>query len=163
HLAAHRREEVDDELRLAYVALTRAQGHLVLWWAASSGTPSAPLHRLLLEPSPGAVPRQRIEVPSDDEALAAFHARAEGTCAAHAVLERTLDPAVVGGVLAAQAPRLLPAAPVDALAAALAPALATPLGPLADDRPLTAFGPRDRLPELEFELPLAGGDEPRAV
>jgi exodeoxyribonuclease V beta subunit len=81
----------------------------------------------------------------------------------HAVLEQTLDPVAVPGVVAALAPRLLPAAPVDALADALAPTLATPLGPLADDRPLAAFGPADRLPELEFELPLAGGDEPRAV
>ncbi|MBD5785181.1 UvrD-helicase domain-containing protein [Cellulosimicrobium terreum] len=45
-----------------------------------------------------------------------------------------------------------------ALAAALGLALRTPLGPLAGGRTLAEFHPRDRLPELEFELPLAGGD-----
>ena len=43
-------------------------------------------------------------------------------------------------------------------AAALLPALHTPLGPLAGDLSLAEIGPRDRLAELDFELPLAGGD-----
>ncbi|WP_454041737.1 UvrD-helicase domain-containing protein [Cellulosimicrobium sp. Marseille-Q8652] len=45
-----------------------------------------------------------------------------------------------------------------ALAAALGLALRTPLGPLAGGLALADVSPRDRLPELEFELPLAGGD-----
>ena len=49
-----------------------------------------------------------------------------------------------------------------ALAAALLPVLATPLGPLADGLSLRDIGVRDRLTELDFELPLAGGDHPRA-
>jgi exodeoxyribonuclease V beta subunit len=49
----------------------------------------------------------------------------------------------------------------DVLAAALLPALQTPLGPLADNRRLADIAPADRLTELDFELPLAGGDEPR--
>jgi exodeoxyribonuclease V beta subunit len=49
----------------------------------------------------------------------------------------------------------------EALAAALLPVLATPLGPLAGHLTLAELAPRDRLPELEFELPLAGGDDPR--
>lgn len=44
------------------------------------------------------------------------------------------------------------------LAAALTDVFATPLGPLAADRTLADFRPADRLAELEFELPLAGGD-----
>jgi exodeoxyribonuclease V beta subunit len=48
----------------------------------------------------------------------------------------------------------------EALADALQTAMATPLGPLADGLPLSAFGPTDRLCELDFELPLAGGDAP---
>ncbi|HEU4675910.1 MAG TPA: hypothetical protein VFS29_07980, partial [Motilibacteraceae bacterium] len=48
----------------------------------------------------------------------------------------------------------------DVLAAALEPAVRTPLGPLADDRPFASFTSSDVLSELEFELPLAGGDEP---
>jgi len=49
----------------------------------------------------------------------------------------------------------------EALAAALLPVLATPLGRLAGRMTLADVAPRDRLPELEFELPLAGGDDPR--
>lgn len=42
------------------------------------------------------------------------------------------------------------------------PSLRTPLGPLADDLTLADFQRTDRLSELVFELPLAGGDRPRA-
>ncbi|MBO3084715.1 UvrD-helicase domain-containing protein [Cellulomonas fengjieae] len=41
---------------------------------------------------------------------------------------------------------------------ALLPSLRTPLGPLAGGLSLAEIAPRDRLAELEFELPLAGGD-----
>lgn len=53
----------------------------------------------------------------------------------------------------------LPGVTPEQLAAALAPVLHTPLGPLAGGRTLAQVPPRDRLAELEFELPLAGGDE----
>jgi exodeoxyribonuclease V beta subunit len=49
----------------------------------------------------------------------------------------------------------------DALATALAPVMATPLGDLAGARTLGDIPATDRLAELAFELPLAGGDEPR--
>jgi len=45
------------------------------------------------------------------------------------------------------------------LATALGLSLRTPLGPIAGGLTLAQIHPRDRLPELEFELPLAGGDE----
>ena len=82
----------------------------------------------------------------------------------HAVLETT-DP---------QAPDLLAelrvrsaeqlarrAAPLtpDQLAHALLPVLHTPLGPLAAGITLRDIPIRDRLAELDFEVPLAGGDE----
>ena len=51
----------------------------------------------------------------------------------------------------------------DQLASALLPALETPLGPIADDLRLRDVRPADRLPELDFELPLAGGDDPVAT
>jgi exodeoxyribonuclease V beta subunit len=47
---------------------------------------------------------------------------------------------------------------VEALAEGLLPALQTPLGPLAEDLRLCDFAAEDRLAELTFELPLAGGD-----
>uniref|UniRef100_UPI000838CEEA UvrD-helicase domain-containing protein n=1 Tax=Kribbia dieselivorans TaxID=331526 RepID=UPI000838CEEA len=37
----------DEDLRLAYVAMTRAQSHLLLWWAPTHNTPASGLHRLL--------------------------------------------------------------------------------------------------------------------
>ncbi|MGI8532551.1 MAG: UvrD-helicase domain-containing protein, partial [Geodermatophilaceae bacterium] len=46
--ARHDAEEAGEELRLLYVALTRAQSQVVAWWAPSSRTTGAPLHRLLL-------------------------------------------------------------------------------------------------------------------
>ncbi len=48
------------------------------------------------------------------------------------------------------------------LADGLLPVLDTPLGPLADGRRLRDIAPADRLAEMDFELPLAGGDRPRA-
>ena len=49
---------------------------------------------------------------------------------------------------------------VDAseLAAAMVPMHDTPLGPLADGVTLRQIGLRDRMRELDFEFPLAGGD-----
>jgi exodeoxyribonuclease V beta subunit len=51
----------------------------------------------------------------------------------------------------------------DELARALLPAVQTPLGSLVGGRPLSSIAPADRLTELEFELPLCGGDRPRGT
>jgi exodeoxyribonuclease V beta subunit len=51
----------------------------------------------------------------------------------------------------------------DSLGAALLPAMETPLGPLAGGARLRDVMPPDRLAELSFELPLAGGDSPAAT
>ena len=48
----------------------------------------------------------------------------------------------------------------EALGAALLPAMETPLGPLAGGLRLRDVAPADRVPEMDFELPLAGGDDP---
>jgi len=82
----------------------------------------------------------------------------------HAVLERT-DPTAADLVAELSArcrqegPRL-PGVDPEQLAAALLPVLRTPLGPSDDDLCLGDVPVRDRLAELEFELPLAGGDQP---
>ncbi len=77
HVSAHRQEETDDELRLTYVALTRAQARLEVWWAPSSNTATSPLHRLLMhDPSSGGVAPQAMPVPDDATALAHFRALA---------------------------------------------------------------------------------------
>lgn len=68
---ARSEEEVaGEDLRLLYVALTRARTQVVLWWAPSYNCRLSALHRLLFGRAPGAatVP-PAVDVPSDDECL----------------------------------------------------------------------------------------------
>ncbi|WP_241385314.1 UvrD-helicase domain-containing protein [Rhodococcus sp. CH91] len=265
----HELEEAGEELRLLYVAVTRAQCALTLWWAPSTPTSRSPLHRLLFAREPGSAevaPEGRI---SHDEAMAEefarWAARAGGVIAAEAVgahripvvrwtrprgengplaaarFDRVVDenwrrtsysaltasvhdspgvgsevedtttddepdeppmssvepvregiPSPMNGLpggtvfgtlvhavlevvdtsaadLGAElleccrdvvARQLSPIDP-EQLAAALLPVLRTPLGPLG--RTLADFAPADRLSELDFELPLTGGDTPVPV
>ena len=76
HAAAQQQEEADEDLRLAYVTLTRAKAKVITWWAPTANTTSAPLHRLLLHDDPVTVAPLKVPVPSDSAALAAFRARA---------------------------------------------------------------------------------------
>ena len=271
HVKRHKQEEVDDELRLTYVALTRAQSHLVLWWAPTYNTPHSPLQRLLLYDDPSAVAPLSITVPDDAKALAAFRARATGSSGGlavevmsprplevwspngqpsptlelavftraldvtwrrtsysaltssaheqipslgsepevaqkddesdleevvagsppgdealravpslwdalpggaafgtlvHTVLEEIDDPAdeeAVRAVVAAQVARYSPGTDAESLATGLLAALSTPMGPQTDEAALRDLPTADRLRELDFELPLVGGDEPRAA
>ncbi|NKZ71928.1 AAA family ATPase, partial [Rhodococcus hoagii] len=260
-------EAAGEDLRLLYVALTRAQCQLVLWWAPAYSTNEAPLHRMLFGRGPGEsdVP-QKVGVPEDPmvaEQLTRWAQAAPVTVEvqavgadpipqpswtppqeetgelAAAVFARVLDagwrrtsytaltatahehpgvtseaeepeiedepeePALITAAPALGIPSTMNAMPygavfgtlvheilehvdtaaddletelvrhcreavaarmsqVDpvALADALLPVLRTPLaggGTLAD------ITPRDRLPELDFELPLAGGDDPAAL
>ena len=64
-------ESAGEELRLLYVALTRAQCQLVLWWAPSFGTSRSALHRLLLGRSPGISEPARVVKVLDDGVIAA--------------------------------------------------------------------------------------------
>jgi exodeoxyribonuclease V beta subunit len=57
-------EDDGEELRLLYVALTRAASAVVLWWAPSGSTRSAPLHRLLFSRDKS-TPEPRPVVPDD--------------------------------------------------------------------------------------------------
>ena len=81
----------------------------------------------------------------------------------HAVLE-TADPfaADLAAELEAQIREHAVWWPVDVAAAELAAAMVpmhdTPLGPLADGVTLRQIGLQDRLREMDFEFPLAGGD-----
>jgi len=81
----------------------------------------------------------------------------------HAVLE-TADPEAVdlraefGRCIAEQLPKWPVDLPTAELADALVAVVTTPLGPLAPGATLTAIPKRDRLCELEFEVPLDGGD-----
>lgn len=63
-------EELGEDLRLAYVALTRARHSMVLWWAASYNSGESPLGRLLFgrRDKAGKVPDSLPRVPTDAEA-----------------------------------------------------------------------------------------------
>ncbi len=283
HRGQHEAEEYGEDLRLLYVAMTRAQCQVVAWWVPSTTTAASPLHRLLFgEFQPGDQPPAKVTVPSDGDArglLADWVASSAGTIAIEsvadewaatwsptaatapvlsaAVFDRRLDtvwrrtsytgltarlhdaarvPGVgsepeveerrdepaLPSVLSPTAPPSTPPAADDeerpraipspmadlpagtafgtlvhgvldevdtstadlpaelqarcavavavrrgasvdasALANALLPVMETPLGPLAGNRRLRDIAPADRLSELEFELPLAGGDEAR--
>ena len=83
HLQQHQAEQRGEDLRLAYVALTRARHQAVVWWAGSFDSRHSALSRLLFarrEPSHD-VPALGRYTPSDDEALkrlAELAARAPG-------------------------------------------------------------------------------------
>ena len=84
----------------------------------------------------------------------------------HAVLEATdfaatdLDAELASRVAGAGSRRSLDLGDPGAAVNGLRAAIETPLGPVADGVRLRDVVRADRLDELEFELPLAGGDEP---
>ena len=273
HREQDRAEQRGEELRLAYVALTRAKHQAVLWWATTFKARESALGRLVLEPVEG---RSRAgadetarEVAARFRALVAESSGAIGleraivakaappppavarpADLAAAVFDRTLDTrwrrmsytSITAGAYEARVaseveeavgaddpagdeplpdglgedgadadaalraiPAPLSATPAgtrlgtfvhqvleaadfaaadlqDELATVVATtrrrratidvgdpvvlvdglraAIETPLGPLAGERRLRDLAPADRLDELAFELPLAGGDAP---
>jgi len=79
--AAHRRQAIEEQrgedLRLAYVALTRARHQAVVWWAGSSNSRHSALGRLLFAREPnGTVAWAGRRAISDAEATARFEALA---------------------------------------------------------------------------------------
>jgi exodeoxyribonuclease V beta subunit len=271
YTANHKRwrsEVAGDDIRLTYVALTRAQSQVVAWWAPSWDEGNGGISRLLRGRKQGdpAVPDSLSRAPSDDEVLAWLRRweQAGGPVVEDSVvapaapalthelpgglsvrsfsravdiawrrtsysgLTRAAEPQGAGGVasepeetgledevvelvtttgedptdrseavvspmdglpagatfgslvhavleeadphagdlheeLAARTREQLGFWPVevtpDVLAEAMLPLHATPLGPLVPGLTLGEIGLGDRLRELEFEIPLAGGDE----
>jgi exodeoxyribonuclease V beta subunit len=110
-------------------------------------------------------PAAGVDVPSP---MAQLPTGAKFGSLVHAVLETT-DPLApdLAAELTAQIEKHSVWWPVDVPAAELATALIpmhdTPLGELAADLTLREIGLRDRLCEMEFEIPLAGGDLRSAV
>lgn len=68
--AASRREEAQEELRLAYVAMTRARSQVTMWWAPTFNAPNGALTRLLFGrlPDEAAVADRAAFGTNDDEA-----------------------------------------------------------------------------------------------
>jgi len=244
-------EDAGEELRLLYVAMTRAISRLVLWWAPSWATAEAPLHRLLFAADAAAIPA-KVDLLADGPSLQQLQTYAGGPVSVTTIdrwgpvrdappvvevnagdldvasFDRGIDTdwrrtsysglsrdahcssAAVGseadvavkddepevskeaevgseGVvslwtdlpggacfgtvvhevlevadLSVQplAEELLRVTGDPALVAALVPAVSTSLGPLASGMSLRDVPISDQLRELNFELPLAGGDAP---
>jgi exodeoxyribonuclease V beta subunit len=269
HRAQFVTEERGEDLRLAYVGLTRARHQAVVWWAGSRDSQNSPLARLLFargkdgevaasgsstpddaavaarlrrlaEPVPGRISVERVgqaagavwtaaetaatelDVSSfersldlrwrrtsytditagsheawvdsepeeplvGDEPVGFVPAAAEpGTAAeepavplaglpvgaeigtfVHRVLEATdfaaadLTAELTEQVRAVRARRALDIGDAQAVVAGLLAALQTPMGPALGNLALTQLPRADRLDELGFELPLAGGENPR--
>ncbi|MFI6674202.1 UvrD-helicase domain-containing protein [Kribbella sp. NPDC050470] len=109
-------------------------------------------------PAPGVVPREALPSPMEGLPVGATFGSL-----VHAVLEDA-DPhapdlrAELAGRVREQLRMWRVEVTPDVLAEALLPLHTTPLGPLAPGLTLGALGLGDRLRELEFEIPLAGGD-----
>lgn len=73
HCRIAKAEDRGEELRLMYVALTRARHQVVLWWGRASECRHSPLGRLLIcrDPVTGAVREAFANEPKDDEIKAA--------------------------------------------------------------------------------------------
>jgi len=271
HFEQHVIEERGEDLRLAYVALTRAKHQAVIWWAGTRDSRNSPLTRLLFSTdadghiaahggptptdaaalerfrelaatAPGRIAVERstlgmpgawrppIEAPAELEAArfdrhldlwwrrtsySDITAEAHDPLVAseperpvlrdepetatpvltevpvalglelglepplgtmpvgvqfgtfvHRVLEATdfaaadLDAELSSHVAVAGSRRLLDLGDPGAAVRGLRAAIETPLGPVLDGMRLRDVVRADRLDELEFELPLAGGDEP---
>ncbi|WGL52389.1 UvrD-helicase domain-containing protein [Nocardioides sp. BP30] len=154
-----------DWRRTSYSALIRVEEDAhVTSEPEESGTEDEPE-----TPSP-ALPEAASSAPAEEPLLspmAALPAGAAFGTLVHAVLEHA-DPRApdLGAELLRHVREQVRFAPVgvepDELAAALVPLHHTPLGPLAPGLTLADIGLPDRLRELDFELPLAGGDRREA-
>ncbi len=86
HGRLHRDEQRGEDLRLAYVALTRARHQALVWWVATWDSRHSPLGRLLFSRQrDGTVPAEGRGTPTDGEAetrLRALAAEAPGCIAA---------------------------------------------------------------------------------
>ena len=86
---AYQEEESGEDLRLLYVAATRAACSVVLWWASTANTPSSALSRLLLGGhTEGEVPPAGVSTPPEDALVArldALAAASDGTLAVERV------------------------------------------------------------------------------
>jgi exodeoxyribonuclease V beta subunit len=95
HVTAAREEDDGEDLRLLYVALTRAQGQVVCWWAPSTNTRSSAVHRLLVgRPAPGTNPDPTYAVWEDERVLAHLETLADDDIAVERVEPRRAVPYV---------------------------------------------------------------------
>jgi len=86
------REAIGENLRLLYVALTRAQHHAVVWWSRVQGSEASGLSHLLFCRTDGVIDPtfadEKITPPADEEALGALDglvARSSGSIVAEVI------------------------------------------------------------------------------
>ena len=133
---------------------------------------SEPEEAVLTDEPPDAMPAPAPEVAVDEELLSTTSLLGEmpvgvrvGTLV-HRVLEATdfaaadLEAELGAQIAAAQARRHVEIGDRAVVVAGLLAAIETPLGPLLGGARLRDVRRADRLDELDFELPLAGGDDP---
>ncbi|MGZ8819517.1 MAG: 3'-5' exonuclease, partial [Mycobacterium sp.] len=88
-----RREAASDDVRLTYVAMTRAQSQVVAWWAPSWDEPNGGLSRLLRGRQPGdPVVPDRCDPPKIDDADAMAALRAWETVGGPVLEESVIAP-----------------------------------------------------------------------
>ncbi len=111
----HQCEEAGEQLRLFYVAVTRARSQAVLWWAPATTAECAPLSRLLFGRGPGSEggePALSVKVPSDADAqrlMGELAARAPGRVS----IESVTEPPPGSWQASSYPPDALSAAPFD--------------------------------------------------
>ena len=93
--AQHRTEEAGEDLRLLYVALTRARSQVVAWWVPATTVAASPLHRVLFGRTGELATSYRV--PSDAAALDSLRALASATTAVETVADRRGEPFVPRG------------------------------------------------------------------
>ncbi|MGY1714209.1 UvrD-helicase domain-containing protein [Geodermatophilus sp. SYSU D01106] len=71
---AEKDDSAGEELRLLYVAATRAVSRLVLWWVPARSTGTSPLHRLIFTATPAVDVPAKVPVPADAAALTRLQA-----------------------------------------------------------------------------------------
>ena len=110
----HQQEEAGEQLRLLYVALTRARSQVVLWWAPATTARHAPLSRLLFgAASEGGEPATSVSVPSDGDAARVVQELAARSGGQLAVEFVTPQPPAAHWQRPARTPDDLHAAPFD--------------------------------------------------
>ncbi|MEO7351745.1 MAG: UvrD-helicase domain-containing protein [Marmoricola sp.] len=93
-----RAENAGEELRLTYVALTRAQSQVVTWWGPSQNAAHSGLSRLLFgRPAGQSAVQERIQVPTDFEASAALTAWQEAGALSLELSTREPGPVLAAG------------------------------------------------------------------